>query len=174
MWKFLENYFTFTRREKNGIIVLISATIIVLLVAEVYPFLKPVRQTDNSAYEAEIKAFQKQFSDSQSILGTIATQGTNKDTLERPNSRKGHQSPLKTLAETKSEFYFDPNTIGVKEWVQLGFTEKQAMVIEHYKQSGGVFHKPQDIKKLYVMSEENYERLLPYVKIVKQNKMKEE
>lgn len=168
MWKFLENYFTFTRREKNGIIVLISATIIVLLAAEVYAYLKPVQHTDNSKYEAEIKAFQKQYD-----IQPVATQGATgtikipADTLEGRLSPTGHQSPLKKTTRPLTEFEFDPNTIGVKEWMELGFTEKQALVIEHYKQAGGVFHKPKDIKKLYVMSDENYERLLPYVRIKK-------
>src|SRR3984957_7871728 len=101
MWKFLENYFTFTRREKNGIIILISATIIVLLAAEVYPFLKPVKQTDNSAYEAEIKAFQKEY-DIQRVTGTT---GIPVDTLEGRRSPIGHQSPLKKTNRTATEFY---------------------------------------------------------------------
>ncbi len=70
----------------------------------------------------------------------------------------------KTFA-VKDYFEFDPNKIGVEEWVKLGFTQKQAESIEKYKAKGGKFYKPGDLLRLYSMDEEHYNRLKPYVKI---------
>lgn len=61
-------------------------------------------------------------------------------------------------------FDFDPNQIGIAEWQQLGFSEKQAKAIETYK-TKRKFSKPDDLKKVYVISEEMYARLLPYIQI---------
>jgi DNA uptake protein ComE-like DNA-binding protein len=35
----------------------------------------------------------------------------------------------------------------------------------HYKAKGGRFYKPEDLKKIYGMHEEEYERLFPYIRI---------
>src|SRR5690606_21765446 len=44
---------------------------------------------------------------------------------------------------------------------------KQARVIEKYKPKGGHFRKEEDIRKILVLSEEQKEKLLPFVKIEK-------
>jgi len=164
MFKFLENYFTFTTWEKRGIIILISLTVIVLLAGEVYPYFKPVEHTDKSKYDAEIKAFNDSYSADNPVTNTpVAKNSVQPVTMQAPTITK-HKEKRGT------EFEFDPNTITATQWMELGFSEKQAEVIDHYRQAGGKFHKPEDIKKLYVMSEENYERLLPYVRIVKQKR----
>jgi hypothetical protein len=45
----------------------------------------------------------------------------------------------KPKADTKAYqlFPFDPNKISINEWMDLGLSEKQATVIEHYKAKGG-------------------------------------
>ena len=73
-----------------------------------------------------------------------------------------------TVANSSSLFSFDPNTIGITEWLKLGLTEKQAAVIEKYKGKGGKFRKPEDLRKIYVLSDEMKEKLLPYIVIAKE------
>jgi competence protein ComEA len=63
-------------------------------------------------------------------------------------------------------FYFDPNTISDKEWMSLGFSEKQTQSIRKYIQKGGKFKNKEDIKKLYVVSDEKYAELEKYINIV--------
>jgi len=65
----------------------------------------------------------------------------------------------------KSLFYFDPNTIGIDDWKKLGLSDNQAGVIEKYKSKGGRFHTPDDLRKIYVLSDEMQGRLIPYVRI---------
>jgi competence ComEA-like helix-hairpin-helix protein len=64
-----------------------------------------------------------------------------------------------------SMFYFDPNTITTDDWVRLGLSLKQAEVIEKYKSRGGKFRKPDDLRKIYVLSDDMKNKLVPYVKI---------
>jgi competence ComEA-like helix-hairpin-helix protein len=66
-------------------------------------------------------------------------------------------------------FFFDPNTIDDASWLQLGLQEKTIATINHYKEKGGRFHKPDDIKKIYGIKPSLAEELLPYVKIVGAN-----
>src|SRR5205085_1044990 len=62
-------------------------------------------------------------------------------------------------------FYFDPNTLNAEGWQQLGLREKTATTIVKYVSKGGRFRQPEDIGKIYGLSQKDYLRLLPFVKI---------
>ena len=62
-------------------------------------------------------------------------------------------------------FYFDPNTIIVSEWKRLGLKDKTIKTIENYRSKGGRFYKPEDLKRIYGLHNDEYERLKPYIKI---------
>jgi competence ComEA-like helix-hairpin-helix protein len=63
-------------------------------------------------------------------------------------------------------FAFDPNTASTQELVQLGLTAAMASRIENYRTKGGKFRQPEDFAKIYGLTEEDYERLLPFIQIV--------
>ncbi len=60
-------------------------------------------------------------------------------------------------------FNFDPNILDDFGWKKLGFSEKQIASIRKYINSGGKFYKKEDLKKLYVINEEKYSELEPYI-----------
>lgn len=66
-------------------------------------------------------------------------------------------------------FYFDPNTTTDEEWMMLGFSEKQVSVIRKYINNGGKFQKKEDLKKIYIISDEKYNELSSFIKIEKKN-----
>lgn len=65
----------------------------------------------------------------------------------------------------RSLFFFDPNTATSHDWLRLGLSEKQAAVIERYKAKGGRFYKPEDLRKIYVLSDTIKDLLIPWVRI---------
>lgn len=64
---------------------------------------------------------------------------------------------------------FDPNSNSKEDWMQLGFTEKQAQSILNYKAKvlKGSFKSVEDLKNCYVVSEEKYATLKNYIRIQK-------
>ncbi len=62
-------------------------------------------------------------------------------------------------------FRFNPNTVSVEDLQRLGFSEKQAASIDHYRQKGGRFRRKADFAKSYVVSDSVYKRLEPYIDI---------
>ena len=62
---------------------------------------------------------------------------------------------------------FDPNNLDTEGWKALGFSEKQAAVILHYKDKKlkGNFRTPEDLKNCFVVSEKKFEELRPYINI---------
>ncbi|WBV56696.1 helix-hairpin-helix domain-containing protein [Chryseobacterium daecheongense] len=63
--------------------------------------------------------------------------------------------------------FFDPNTLNTAGWQSLGFSEKQALTIVNYRDRNlkGRFNTYQDIQKCFVISQEKFEELKPYIKI---------
>ena len=167
MWKWLEQYFTFTKSERQAIIALVVLSVLVLIAPKVYFFFKPAQITGTSKYQKELDAFANSH------------HATNDDENANPVDSSGGavNKPVAAMATRDTTyathrvnyneryFDFDPNKIGVNEWVRLGFTEKQARSIEKYKATGAKFYKPADMKRLYVMTDEHYEKLQPYIKI---------
>ena len=62
-------------------------------------------------------------------------------------------------------FPFDPNILSIDQWKRLGLSERQATVIKHYEAKGGRFYTPEDVKKIYAIPPDDYNRLLPYINI---------
>jgi len=62
-------------------------------------------------------------------------------------------------------FAFDPNTITLEKLQELGLSERTAMNVINYREKGGRFRKPEDLKKLYSLKPEDAQRLIPFVQI---------
>ncbi len=72
--------------------------------------------------------------------------------------------------KTRNLVEFDPNTATDKIFEDLGLTKKQIASINKYRTKGGKFYKKEDFKKMYVISEKEYEILAPYIIIKKEEK----
>ena len=62
-------------------------------------------------------------------------------------------------------FRFDPNTVSVEDLCRLGFSQRQAESIDAYRLMGGRFRRKSDVAKSYVVSDEMFARLEPYIDI---------
>lgn len=80
------------------------------------------------------------------------------------NAYTGKSNSFKTKTPQTS---FDPNTLDVKGWMALGFSEKQANVIVNYRDRNlkGSFKTLEDIKNCFVISAEKFEELKPFIRL---------
>jgi len=60
-------------------------------------------------------------------------------------------------------FFFDPNEIEIDQWIDLGFSQKQSQAIINYREKFGPFKAKEDLKKVFVISEEKYLELEPFI-----------
>ena len=60
---------------------------------------------------------------------------------------------------------FDPNALGEEGFVGLGFTPRQARTIINFREACGGFRTAADFARSYVVSEEMFARLKPYIVI---------
>ena len=148
MKNWLINHYGFSKRSLNGLLVLLLLIVVATFAPIIhrYYFLKPPSIDAN-----EMQALQR--------LELV-------DRYAKRNY-KNTRSEIEDMASRPSAHYqtFDPNVIDEKMWQQFGLSYKQAMSIVNYVKKGGRFYKPEDLKKMYTISPEKYEALLPYVSI---------
>lgn len=80
--------------------------------------------------------------------------------------------PKKTYKGTEEQnrvlrvlFDFDPNTIDSIGSMKLGFSSRQFRTLKKYREKGGKFRQPEDIKKLYGLPDSLANQFVPYIKI---------
>jgi len=131
-WKELgREYFTFTHKERVGLLVLVTLIVIIWIAPKMLSFSKsrpvPIDTTWISA--------------ARTLLHQAATpQGIHDETEE------GDNSPVVDRVETNDVsrpphdlFIFDPNTLSPGAWKKLGIRDKTIATIQKYLSKGGHF-----------------------------------
>ncbi len=146
MKNWLNNYFSFTKREYNGLLVLV----VLIVAVSILPYFYSLFYTSKNNLTLTQAAIQKlQFVKENNHTYV-------KNSAYQPNNSKKSNAVL---------FNFNPNTNTQSDWQNLGLSAKQAKAIVNYTQKGGKFYKPEDLQKMYTISPETYLKLLPYIKI---------
>lgn len=149
MKKSIKEYFVFTRSERNGFIILIFLIIILIATKQILPVLLSKKTIDYSEWDEEIVEFEK------ALLYT-------KDHSDRKGNAAEYYS---SLYDTITLYHFDPNTMSKEQWMSFGLSEKQTNTILKYRAKGGKFYRKEDLKKIYTISDTQYEYLAPYITI---------
>ena len=131
------------RGERDGALGLIIIGLLALIGPEIYRWAKPKPSTDFAGFEADVEKFRQAMHSSS-------------------NGIPDHGTASAIAAEL---FFFNPNTASLEDFVRLGLTERTAKSICNYRDKGGQFRKPEDFKKIYTLSDADYERLLPYIRM---------
>jgi competence protein ComEA len=69
------------------------------------------------------------------------------------------------LADKIQPFRFNPNTASYDTLIKLGFPDKEARTLIKYRNKGGKFRKPSDIKKVYGIEERMSATLIPFIEV---------
>lgn len=86
--------------------------------------------------------------------------------LQKENATIGDKKALVQNEITEDKlFVFDPNILDEKGWKNLGLNDKTIHTIINYRNKGGRFYNPEDIKKIYGLQNEYAEKLIPFIHI---------
>ncbi len=136
---YFKEYFTFNRRERNGLIVL-ALILVSIVLFNIY---------------VDYKYSQRKYTHPEIVYKIDSTLLANK-TLKR-NTKKPYSD---------IEFFtFDPNTLSIERWKELGLSEAQARTILNYRNKGGYFKNAADLKKIYVINDLWFSKAKPYISI---------
>jgi DNA uptake protein ComE-like DNA-binding protein len=142
MMKKLALYFFYTRSERNGVFLLIAFSLAILAFPKLYnAFRKPTEALD--------------FADlNKAIANFDPSKGA--DTEGSSSEMTQHNTAI---------FRFNPNTASLNELTQLGLSPRIAKTLVHYRERGGQFRRKEDFKKIYGVTDADYDRLKNYIEL---------
>lgn len=147
----IRDYFGFSHREARGFLVLLVLTLFCLLIPFAYRYVTTEKPADTSV------------ADARKLDSLVALMRTEEAKQPQFGNRFDKE---KTTAERFSEpklFRFDPNTLSVAGWQQLGLPRWLAERIDKYRSKGGQFRKKEDLLRIYDFPPDLYEQLEPYI-----------
>lgn len=146
-----KDFFYFSRGERRGIVVLTAGIILVFLSGYIYLHWKERRQPS----ETEIQQQAAAIAEYETFLASIQEK-ERKD--KYPEYRR--ERPTPAVLDI-----FNPNTADSSDFRRMGLPGWMARNILRYRNKGGKFRKAEDFRKIYGMTEEQYQTLLPYIYI---------
>lgn len=154
MNQFIRDYLTFNKRERNGIAILLLIILLLLLYLNISNKFTEYTTTDFTKFETQIASFD-------SALLAANTSIINTDSTPIPSTTVDNG----TTAIPPEYFTFNPNNLSIQNWQRLGFTDKQIQTIKNYESKGGRFRTKEDVKKMYCITQEQYQQIEPYIQI---------
>ena len=153
MMKWVKEYLSFTRKERIAVFTLVA------LILGIYLLPRFIITKPDPPTEEEIAAFRK-LEKQLKLAGNKTIDSTQDE--DHPVSYAISSNENKPAPQL---FYFDPNTIDAGDWKRLGLRDKTIGTIQKFLSKGGHFYKPGDLKKIYGLKEEEYNRIESYIRI---------
>jgi competence protein ComEA len=148
---FVKDYLSFSRKDRIGLLALVILILIIYLLPRSFsPKSKTLAIKDLDGLKPAMDT----------LLGREAAKNT-KDGFEKTLDYQDH-APKNLSAEL---FQFDPNTLPPEGWQRLGLSEKISKTIENYRNKGGRFYKPEDLKKIWGLPPGFYERVKDHISL---------
>ena len=139
-------YFVMTAEQWLGVVVLVVLVVGTLMVVKRF---QPPKEDETVWVNDSTKS---QFADYQEKQDSI---------------RKAQWRKQRDTIAIRMEV-FDPNTVDSSTLVHLGFKPWQAKNMVKYRAAGGRYRKPEDLKKLYGMTDSMFQALTPYIYIARE------
>lgn len=136
-----KHYLSITKKEWNGMVVLVLLIAAVLAV----PYLYQLGYKDNTINQTELNH-------ALAILSKAKIDST--------------QTTISGAKITNTGLFdFNPNNLPAEKWKQLGLSDQQINNIKSYEAKGGHFYRNADLQKIYGITPEDYKRIEPYIDI---------
>jgi competence protein ComEA len=147
----LRELFTFSSGERKGIIALVFVLIVIscinMLLMKHNPTPIPGRYPD----------WMKDSGVFEEADNTFPTNHENSSFAE-PMHAEAVTDEVKSV--------IDPNSASLEDLILTGFSLRIARTIVNYREKGGKFRTPGDLKKIYGLTPEIYQSVEPYIKII--------
>lgn len=152
----------FSKKEVTGVITLLALIFLLYIGAHFIPYFVRQTVTINNQDTAWLPAA-SHFKEQALALDSQTDYASN---------NFFSQSTAKSYFTTTARalFYFNPNELPADGWEKLGLKPKTILTILNYRNKGGQFRKPEDLQKVYGLSQADYIALLPYVQIPARDK----
>lgn len=151
---FLSGFFDFTKKQRRGILSVLGVTALLIASQYIYPLLSKNEKT-NPDLEKSIAILKEKQAD---------TAGSSRPRYAEYENEKTENSYHRRQF-SGNMFYFDPNTLDAAGWQRLGIRDRTIAGIQKYISKGGRFREPEALRKIWGLSDEEKDRLIPYIRI---------
>lgn len=183
MKNFLRDYFTFNRRERNGVFILLSIILLLILYLSFSELFFPEEKTDFSKFEKEISAFeaeQKRIGDSISsaretryFSGNVLVSESDSEEASVKQYNKGKKSSYQPSNYSESKFpgkdgsvIAELNSADTTELKKLkGIGSAFAKRIVKFRDLLGGFVKKEQLLEVYGFDKEKFNLVAPQIEI---------
>ena len=158
----LRNLLYFTRTERRGILLL---CVLILLGAggtQFYLYLRDEASHPATEERTGQARMQQEYAD---FLASVQEEEQPGQTRHR-HPQEPDDSPGKPAL---TPFPFDPNTADSLALCRLGLPGWMARNVVRYRERGGRFRRPEDFRKIYGLTDEQYQLLHPYIRIARRD-----
>lgn len=149
---FIKDFFSWSKKERIGVIAL-TALLLTLFILNLFFDRLFTIQLDN--WKADSLNYYSK------ILDSLEIEVASKQPLVQ---HKKYSNRVNKNQDIKYH-HFNPNKINKQEWVNFGFTEKQAQSILNYKKAINGFKTKDDLSRCFVIDSIKMNQLRPYIHI---------
>lgn len=133
--KWIRELFNFSRKERNGILVLLFVIFVLIVIGKLMPLFIPSVKYDFSQWDSEVKTY-----------------------FAKKEIKATDNVPDQSIA-------FDPNEVGYDGLVNMGMPSAVASNWVRYIEKGGRFKNKEDVKKIFGMTSALYEKIDSFIVI---------
>src|SRR3989344_342817 len=139
MKNIFRDFFTFNKRERNGVFILLSIIAALVLYLNISSNFVSQEKVDFTKFEKEVQEFESSIEEKREYSNYSEKQAYREERLNGTENK----------SENKYErFVFNPNNLSEQEWKRLGLTDSQIKSIKKYESKGGKFRRKEDVKKM--------------------------
>lgn len=146
-----KEYFTFNRREKRAVLILSSLIVLLAITPQLYLYVHSDDKVDDKVFEAGVKNYYASQINSES-----ENKKDNNEIIQKDFSTHSKFDSSISGKNIAQLFSFDPNTATENDFKKLGLENRTIKSIINYRNKGGQFKSPDDFKKIYTLSEEDF------------------
>lgn len=157
----LKDFLYFSREERRGILLLCA---LILLTVGLLHFYQHYREGNARATTQEKE---EQIRMQQEYDSFMASVHEKEEYWEKQRYRRPDYPQDKGLIRSPKlqPFPFDPNQADSTDFCRMGLPGWMARNIVRYREKGGHFRRPEDFRKIYGLTDEQYIILQPYIHI---------
>lgn len=144
----LKDFFYYNRGERNGVLLLLGIILILWVLPYFFASWMPKQEVDFESWQADVAVFEDGLSAQTNSYQPYSGNATPKEA----------DKPLQPFA-------FDPNTISETEMNKMVLPARTIKSILNYRAKGGKFKTKESLQKIYTLSEEHYQQLMPFIQL---------
>lgn len=160
--EFIRDYLRFSRKERIGILAISCLILFIFSLPQI--MLRIINKQNiqpDTSWLNTLKILELKGNDTTDNK----SQNEEKEFINTYQFEKSKISNYERKPGKSELFYFDPNTISESDWEKLGLNHKTIKTILNYRNKGGLFKKPEELKRIYGLRPDEFQRLFPFIKI---------